>query len=238
MRTKGSKNRSKEEIAAAKAEKELQKAEKAAAKQAVKNMTSAFTGNNGGPSLTDDQAQLLLFQNKKKIAALKERMATTVADMRYAYKTAKADGFSKKDIDLAIACEDDEDGVLDRMKREHQIAKWMGHPAGTQFELFEGPDRTPLVDRAYDAGKRAGLAAEACSPPHSQGTPAYEPWMKGWHDGQAVNAAGIKPTLSPDDDGGAFEDALEDASDSAIESDDDFQGSDVPQNLRHEGLAF
>ena len=76
------------------------------------------------------------------------------------------------------------------------VAKWMARPEGYQGGLFDGAgdgvNRMPAVDRATEEGKTAGLSGVSCTPPYDASTPQGQAWIKAWHEGQAVVAAGFK----------------------------------------------
>lgn len=159
-----------------------------AAKKASGNLTHDNTTN----TLTDDQRHALFFQHKRKIAVLKEHIASLTGEMRSAYKIAKAEGYPKKDFDFAFMLEKDKDGeAIERRRREVEIALWLGHPVGTQADLFESTtiDKRPIAETAYEEGKRAGMNNEVLKPPHGAGTEAYERYVAGWHDGSAIKAS-------------------------------------------------
>lgn len=154
-------------------------------------------GHNGGPSeLTDEQKQVLWFEHQKKVVALRKRMENVKADLRNTYKVIRSElGFTKADIDFALRLLDDEDDeLLEQEKRRRTLARWLGHAIGFQEDLFE-PDRTPLADRAFADGRRAGLAGDPCTPAHAPETEAYRSYMQGFNEGQsALLTKGIKPT--------------------------------------------
>lgn len=148
-------------------------------------------GHNSGASaeqISDDQQRALFIQSLEKIKRAKEKAATATADLRNLYKVAKAEGFSKADIDYAISLEkDDDDKMIERRRREQKIAAWMNHPIGTQADLFESKvDDRPLKDRAFEEGKIAGMKGEVAKPPYDTGTDGYSGYMEGYHAGQAA----------------------------------------------------
>jgi len=146
-------------------------------------------GHNSG-ELTSDQQQVLFHQHMKKIKAAKEQMATATSQLRNAYKLAKSEGFPKTDIDYAFMLEKDkDDGAIQARRREAEIAKWMGHPIGTQPDLFAtgvNADPRSQGEKAYEDGKRAGIRGEVCKAPYGPGTDGYDGYMRGWHDGNAA----------------------------------------------------
>jgi hypothetical protein len=149
------------------------------------------TENGAGPdhnTLTEDQERALFFHHLNRVKAQKAVVASETGSLRSLYKIAKADGFSKKDIDFALSLESrKEEETLEERRRQQRIAFWLQHPIGTQPDMFDfQPDRTPLADRAYEAGKIAGMKGEPNRPPHDENTEAGQKWMAGWHKGQEL----------------------------------------------------
>lgn len=64
------------------------------------------------------------------------------------------------------------------------VARMIGHALGKQMDLFEAPDRTPAVDRAYDEGRTASIDNEPRKPPHHPSTAQYGEWLRGYGDHQ------------------------------------------------------
>jgi len=151
-------------------------------------------GHNSG-ELTDEQRQKLHLQHKGKYEKTLKAKKAADADFRNACKLAKSElgDFAVLQIKLAIAM-DSPEGELKikaRLEAEAQVLRWNGLPIGHQDELF-GEDRTPSVEKAFNAGKAAGMAGEHCKPPHDASTPQGQNWISGWNAGQAVNLGGIK----------------------------------------------
>lgn len=137
--------------------------------------------------LSEDQMAALFFQHKNKIVALRQKLSSVNGELRSAFKVAKAEGFTKKEIDFAIALEDDEDDKIQKERqRQNQIARWLGVPLGTQAELDLQPDRRTIEEKAAAEGKKAGMNGETLNPPYAPGTPGYEPYVEAWHQGQAA----------------------------------------------------
>lgn len=141
-------------------------------------------GHNGGPAdLTPQQQRALFFHHLSAVAARKEKIASATGELRAALKAAKADGFTKKDIDFALSLENDEDEkMVEQRKREQEIAAWCGHPIGTQADLFD-VDRTPIVERAAAEGRKAGAEGQSSSTNPYDGE-AGQVWLREWHAGQ------------------------------------------------------
>ena len=136
--------------------------------------------------LTEKQEKALFFHHLGIVKRQKDRAESENGTLRSFYKQAKADGYSKKDIDFALALEKDEDDkMVEERRRQQMIALWMQHSIGTQPDMFDlQPDRTPSVDRAYEAGEIAGMKGDSMVSPHAENTEQGQAWMRGWHAGQ------------------------------------------------------
>lgn len=185
------------------------------------------TGHNSG-ELTEEQRQALFLQNLTKIETLKAEIETLKAELasvnsklRNAYKVAKSDGFKKKDFDYAAELRNNDDKeMIERRRREQQIAKWLAHPIGTQPDMFEEPDRRPIEDKAYEEGKIAGMEGKGCSPPYDA-VPGQK-WVEGWHDGLTANRSLFQKKEEPQSPAPtqpeAFDDALPGEGEEAAEA--------------------
>lgn len=143
--------------------------------------------------LTDDQQRATFFDHLGKVRKARERVASAAGDLRNLYKQARGDGISKKDIDHALRLEDgDEADLIEERRRLDQIARWIGSPVGTQGELFGGTDRTPLVDRANEAGKIAAMKDEPCNVPAAWAGAGEQAWIAGWHAGNEARQEMIR----------------------------------------------
>jgi ribosome modulation factor len=148
-------------------------------------------GNNHN-ALSEEQHAALVLQACAKIEKLQTAIATATADIRNIRKIAKADGIVPAEINFALFLRKaDPDDVVSTARMQDRVAKYLAHPVGTQFGMFEA-DRTPIADRAFAEGKVAGLEGKDFKSPHDESTEAGQQWMKGWHGGQAVLHAGIR----------------------------------------------
>lgn len=137
-----------------------------------------------GKGHNSDAARALLMHHLNAIGPLEKQMAALKGKIGAAYKEAKVDGISKKDIKFAQDLQKDRDEqMLERRRRETEIALWLQHPIGTQIEMFD-QDRTPVAERAFEQGKNAGMKGETCNPPHAESTEQGQKWIEGWHIGQ------------------------------------------------------
>lgn len=144
--------------------------------------------------LTDDQMQKL-FQNhlRQYEKALEVKKAAAVAFLNVC-KLAKSEGTKIEDIKTAILLKSEEgNAVLQaRVEAELRVARWMGAPVGSQFEMFADTDRTPSDEKAEAEGKRDGLAGRDFSNAYKPGSRLYESYRSGYDEGQKVNIAGIR----------------------------------------------
>jgi hypothetical protein len=147
---------------------------------------------------TDAEAKALFLRALPKIAELKAKLNTANANLRNAYKQAKADGFLKKDFDVAFEIQgaEGEKAKKAAIARELTIAKWLGCDLGAQLDLFMQDARVPAADRAFEEGQTASMQNKAAKPPYDPSTEQYRRYMAGFHEHQATLAKGIKP-LNP-----------------------------------------
>lgn len=142
--------------------------------------------------LSDAQRQALhLSQHvpayEKALAAKKK----ADADLKNVCKLIKTEGGSVNAVKLTIALRTPEGEAAFRAKlaEEHEVAVWNG--VGIQVDLF-ADEREPAEDKAFAAGKRAGMAGETAKPPFDPSVPQYARWMEGHAEGQAIVAKGFK----------------------------------------------
>lgn len=153
-------------------------------------------------TLTEDQKAALHFQHKKSYEAALAVQKKAAADFKNVCKIAKAD-LGKNAIDdikdsILLDTPEGEVAMKDKMANRIQVMRWNNVAVGHMDDLFP-VDRTPSVEKAGAAGKRAGLAGEACLPPHDASTAQGQEWLKQYHVGQAILAGGIKQKPADDD---------------------------------------
>lgn len=151
--------------------------------------------------LDDDQLYALTCQHKKKYEEALAAKKKAAADFLNVTKLARAEcgpGVIDdiKDM-IALESEGGEEKLKATVERQLRAMRWVGLAVGTQAGLFDEPDRTPAVDKAFAEGKRVGLAGAPCKPDHAPETPQYQSYMKGFHEGQAVLAKGFKSPDAP-----------------------------------------
>lgn len=185
--------------AAAKPDKAAVKAEKDAAKAAAKTAAAnaAIGHNSADPKL---RTLFLAYMNGTDgnpcIPNLKALVSKANSKYRAALKAAKKDGFEQFMFETAALVSTPE-GELEfktRIGRQLQAAQFMGSTVGNQLDLFNEPDRTPAVDRAYDEGKQASMENKQASPGYDPSTAQYARYLEGFHDNEAKKLKGMKKT--------------------------------------------
>lgn len=162
------------------------------------NPRAAKGGNK--VELSPDQMREAFLHHNTKVIGLRAKADAARTLLNEAYTDAKSDGFAKKKFDIArfLSSPKTEHKVKAEVAERLQVARWMGHPLGAQMDMFNEPDRTPVVDRAYDAGKQASMENRQRTPPHDPSTDAYRAWMAGYDDHQRELHGGFKAAVRPD----------------------------------------
>lgn len=144
--------------------------------------------------LDEEEKALFLNHHLPAVRGLRATVAKATANLRNAYKKAKAEGnFTKADFDTAFAVETSESEARERAKiaRSLKIAKIMGSSLGAQLDMFLEPDRTPAADIAYQEGRDASIQNKKASPKYDPSTEQHRRYMEGFHEHQATLAKGI-----------------------------------------------
>lgn len=173
-------------------------AKKAKTAAAPKKASPAVAAAAKSPD-TDKEAKALFLQALPKIADLKTKLNTANANLRNAYKTAKADGFLKSDFDEAFEIQGAEGEKKKKaaIARSLTIAKWLGCDLGAQLDLFVQDSRVPAADRAYEEGQTASMKGESAKPPYDPSTEQHRRYMAGYHDDQEQRIKGGIGKLHP-----------------------------------------
>ena len=103
------------------------------------------------------------------------------------------DGVTVAQIKTMIALDSPEGEARERaaIASTLQAAVWMGSPLGTQLALFDEPDRTPSVDRAFDEGKKDSMENKPAKPAYAPDLPQYKSYMDGYAEDQDRRAQTI-----------------------------------------------
>jgi hypothetical protein len=141
-------------------------------------------------AIADAKREDLFFHHLKKIKPLLVTEAAAKGAVTKAYETAKKEGITKKEIQLAIAYESEEgeQKVAADIERMVRIARWVGTDLGEQMEMFGGKAADPI----FDDGKHAALRGEKCKAPAHHGQKAAQRWNDGWHAGNTARNAAIQ----------------------------------------------
>lgn len=164
--------------------------------------TPAPGDNSAKFELTDDERRALTLHHKRHyIDALSHKKAADAA-FKNICKKAKAECGPHAVTNIKDLIALDEPGgeaeLRAEVERKLQMARWCNSVVGTQFGMFDA-DRTPSVDRAFEAGKVAGMSGESRNPPHDPSVPQYHKWLEGWNEGQGTLARAFakKPVDQP-----------------------------------------
>ncbi|MCC8945973.1 hypothetical protein H8A97_12910 [Bradyrhizobium sp. Arg62] len=159
--------------------------------------------------LTDDQRYSLLEQHRQQHERLLAAKKAADAALRNHGKIVKAD-LGKNGMDqikclIEASTPEGEAAIRARIEQDAQVLRWLGVPIGTQSDMFPDTDRTPIAERAFNTGKRQGLAGESCNNPHHVTTEAHREHNRGYAVGQEQLASkGFKKL--EDEDGNEEED--------------------------------
>ena len=150
-------------------------------KAAVKADAPKTQAKFNSPVNEEDRA--LFLQHLPKIAELKAKLATANANLRNAYKTAKADGFLKGDFEVAFQIQgaEGEKAKKAAIARDLTIAKWLGCDLGAQLDLFVQDERVPAADRAYEEGRTDSMSGKTAKPDYDPSTEQHRRYMEGYH---------------------------------------------------------
>lgn len=143
--------------------------------------------------LSEAEKQALFLSGLGELESLLEEKNEIVADVRNQRKRIISYGFDPWEIDFALKLRKSEDAeAIERRRKEAVIARFLNHPIGTQPDMFDEPDRTPAVDKAFADGRVAGASGKTAQPPFGGGTEQEQAWLKGWHQGQEDLSNGFK----------------------------------------------
>lgn len=153
-------------------------------------------------SLSDDQLYSLTEDHKNRYLTL--YAAKTAADtaLKNFGRVVKADLGAQGLADIKglieLATPEGEARMKADVERQVRLLRWMQVPIGTMGDMFADTDRTPLVERAFNEGKRQGLAGESCVNPHHHTVAAHKSHNDGWAEGQKTKATKGFSKLEPE----------------------------------------
>jgi hypothetical protein len=154
-------------------------------------------------TISDDQLYSLTEQHRQKyevVLEVKKKANKALIDLG---KIIKSDLGAKglqdiKDL-IELSTPEGEAAMKAEMERQVRVMRWMNIPIGSQGALFGDADRTPLTERAFNEGKRQGLAGEPVSNPHHHTTEAARKYDEGFAEGQKTLATKGFSKLEPDE---------------------------------------
>lgn len=170
----------------------------------AKKLTSEEDGPKSIPN-RDEEAVFLSHLNKLRAQEARKAVAKAALDVEAQaltdlFRTAKADGFSRKELQAIL--DDGKSSRRDLTAEEERRAKlrtWAGLPAGTQPDLFGLPDAARDSVDAEAHGYAMGLRGEdEIAPDWVQ--PAHIPdFSQGWRRAQTRLAEKYEKTPANDD---------------------------------------
>lgn len=166
----------------------LPKADKPATEpKAPKAGKTAKRTDVAGSNTLDPEQRALFLNDKEKYAKAIEKQKKATADVRNAAKTIKADGFTLRQVKLAIQLDtpEGEAEFKSLIANDLLAAQYAGAPIGSQLALFLEPDRTPGVDMAADEGQRDAMAHKVAKPGYDPSTPQHKSYLDAYHAEQA-----------------------------------------------------
>lgn len=140
-------------------------------------------GHNSG---IDPEQQKLFLNHKTLYERASDKFKKAQGEIRKLGQSIKADGFSLRQIKLAIELDDPEGEAVLRMAIANDllVARWMSCDVGQQMDMFMEPSRVPSSDRAYSEGQRASMENRAAMPKYDPSTEQHARYMAGFHDHQ------------------------------------------------------
>lgn len=174
----------------------IEKAPKEPKTRKVRGEKPAPTTVAGSNTMDPDQRALFL-KDKEDYAKAKDKLTKAQSAIRLIGKTIKADGFSLRQIKLAIQLETPEGEAEFRSLVANDLlaAQYAGAQIGSQLQLFlEDKDRTPSVDIAFDEGQRDAMENKIAKPGYDPATPQHARYLDGFH---SVSEKRIKEGITP-----------------------------------------
>jgi hypothetical protein len=176
---------------------------KAMGRKPKKDGVAASAPKRTAETISDDQLYSLTEQHRQKYElVLDAKNKANKALIDYG-KIIKSDLGAKglqdiKDL-IRLDTPEGEAAMKAEMERQARVLRWMGFPIGSQGALFGDTDRTPIAERAFNDGKRQGLAGERQNNPHHHTTEAAREHDRGFAEGQETLATKGFSKLDPSD---------------------------------------
>ena len=152
-------------------------------------------------NVVDAQTQALFLKDLEKHEALTQRLRKIQGELRAHGKVIKADGFTMRQIKLAMELRTPEGEATFKnlVANDLMAAQYIGADIGEQLSLFIDEPRVPIEDRAAKEGRADALAGKSAKPSYDPSTAAYRAYMEAWHEAQKeMTLKGIKPLEDKD----------------------------------------
>lgn len=136
-----------------------------------------------GHNSIDAEMRELFLRDKDLYAKAKKRSDDASNSLRTLVKTIKGDGFSLRQIKLAVQLESPEGEADYRALVANDLlaAAYVGADIGDQLNLWLEPSRVPATDRAWKEGEKCSMENRAAVPPYDPSTPQHKAFMSGFH---------------------------------------------------------
>jgi hypothetical protein len=145
-----------------------------------------------GSNSVDPEKRALFLSDKEAFHKASVRLKKAQAAVRTLGKTIKADGFSLRQVKLAIQLETPEGEAEFKSSVANDLlaAQYVGAAIGSQLSMFMEPDRTPAVDVAADEGQKDAIEHKAAKPKYDPSTPQFKSYMEAYaaEQGRQVKA--------------------------------------------------
>jgi ribosome modulation factor len=146
--------------------------------------------------LSDDQVYSLTEQHRRKYESLLKAKKDADANLKNHCKILKSDLGAHGLADIKSLIEGETEvgaaAIKSRVERDIRVLRWLNEPIGTIHDLFPKTDAAPLDERAFNTGKRDGLAGNSRNNPHHHTVSAHKAYEDGYVEGQTTLAGGIK----------------------------------------------
>jgi hypothetical protein len=151
--------------------------------------------------LTPDEKRALHIAHIKEYTVAADALKKAQAKIKNVGKRIKAEGGSVAQVKQSILAQtpEGEAALKADMESTAQVLRWAGVEVGETIDMFP-VDRRPSEDRAFDAGKLAGMRGDDCRPPHDPSVPQYQRWLDGWHAAQEILLSGFRDKVTVKDD--------------------------------------
>ena len=141
---------------------------------------------NSKSNSVDPEKRALFLADRDAYAKANERLKKAQAAVRTLGKTIKADGFSMRQIKLAIQLETPEGEAEFKSSVANDLlaAQYVGASIGSQLSMFMEPDRTPAVEIAASEGQADAMENKSAKPKYDPSTPQHKSYMEAYHTEQ------------------------------------------------------